>query len=107
MGLGAVLAAVALGGCGGASPSASPGDIKISAYAFSPATLTVSPGQRVRVVNRDQVAHDVMSVPAGAFQLEPPIAGGKDGTFTAPTAPGSYPYMCTIHPDMRGTLTVR
>lgn len=28
-------------------------------------------------------------------------------TFTAPTRPNCYPFGCTIHPDMKGTLLVQ
>ncbi len=27
-------------------------------------------------------------------------------TFTAPTEPGTYPYHCNFHANMKGTLTV-
>jgi plastocyanin len=35
------------------------------------------------------------------------IDPGKTATFTAPTKPGTYDYICTIHPYMKGTLIVR
>ncbi|MFJ2270865.1 cupredoxin domain-containing protein [Streptomyces sp. NPDC087849] len=34
-------------------------------------------------------------------------APGKTAAFTAPAKPGTYPYICTIHPYMKGSLTVR
>ncbi|MGI8612722.1 MAG: cupredoxin domain-containing protein [Nocardioidaceae bacterium] len=34
-------------------------------------------------------------------------AGGGTATFTAPTKPGSYPYHCTYHSSMHGTLVVK
>ncbi|MEU2287520.1 hypothetical protein ABZ614_37390 [Streptomyces sp. NPDC013178] len=34
------------------------------------------------------------------------IASDASTTFTAPTASGSYSYICTIHLNMQGTLTV-
>jgi plastocyanin len=27
--------------------------------------------------------------------------------FKAPTTPGTYPFHCTIHPDMHGSLIVK
>jgi plastocyanin len=35
------------------------------------------------------------------------IAAGGTATFTAPTTPGDYPYICSIHTYMHGTLTVQ
>jgi len=29
------------------------------------------------------------------------------GSLVAPTAPGTYPVHCTVHPSMHGILTVR
>jgi plastocyanin len=40
-----------------------------------------------------------------AFDVD--IRGGGTATFTAPTAPGTYAYHCTYHPNMHGTLTVK
>ncbi|MFF2962447.1 hypothetical protein ACFVT1_26705 [Streptomyces sp. NPDC057963] len=34
-------------------------------------------------------------------------ASGKTAAFTAPAEPGTHPYICTIHPSMKGSLTVR
>jgi plastocyanin len=103
--------ALSLAACGGpasrqAAPPASAGSptITISAFAFAPASLRVTPGAQVTVVNRDDVAHTVTSV-SGAFDTGD-IAGGRSGRFTAPSRPGSYPYRCTIHQFMTGTLVV-
>lgn len=35
------------------------------------------------------------------------ISGGQRGEVTAPSKPGSYPYICTIHPYMKSTLIVQ
>ncbi|MFC1405610.1 MULTISPECIES: cupredoxin domain-containing protein [Streptacidiphilus] len=77
----------------------------ISDFTFAPSALTVSPGQTVTVVNHDSSTH---TVTAGDKSFDTgDIAPGKSGSFTAPTKPGSYPYICTIHQFMHGTLTVR
>ncbi|MEZ0089177.1 cupredoxin domain-containing protein [Streptacidiphilus sp. EB129] len=79
--------------------------IVISNFAFQPTVLTVSPGQKVTVVNHDSTTHTVTSTTAGAFDTGR-VDAGAGRTFTAPTKPGSYPYICTIHPFMHGMLTV-
>lgn len=78
--------------------------ITIRNFSFTPATLTVSPGATVTVHNDDTVTHTVTD--GGVFDSGY-ISGHSTKTFTAPTAPGTYPYICTIHPYMHGTLIVR
>ncbi|WP_333771557.1 cupredoxin domain-containing protein [Streptomyces sp. IBSBF 2435] len=79
--------------------------IGIKNFAFGPAALTVKPGAVVTVTNNDSTTHTVTATAAKAFDTGD-IAPGATKTFTAPAKAGSYPYMCTIHPFMAGTLTV-
>ncbi len=76
--------------------------LTIEGFAFG-APLSVQPGQRIRVVNEDSAPHTVTAANR-AFDLR--IPGGATSEFTAPRSPGSYPFLCTIHPTMKGTLTV-
>jgi len=78
--------------------------ITIKNFAFSPDTVTVSPGAAVSVTNDDQVAHTVTSS-MGGFDTGN-IASGQSKTFTAPNTPGRYSYICSIHQYMTGTLVV-
>ncbi|MCX4798850.1 MULTISPECIES: cupredoxin domain-containing protein [unclassified Streptomyces] len=96
-----------------ASPSPPPVGrtrITIKNFAFAPAQLTVPARALITVVNEDAVAHTVTAT-AGATNGKTfdtgDIAPGKTATFTAPAKPGTYPYLCTIHPYMKGALTVR
>lgn len=75
-------------------------------FAFSPANLEVRPGEKITVVNEDSAAHTVTATEGDAFDTGS-IAGGKSGTFTAPSEAGEYDFVCTFHPNMTGTLTVR
>ncbi|SEM18261.1 cupredoxin domain-containing protein [Streptacidiphilus jiangxiensis] len=117
----AALLAAASAGCSSASTSVSApasaasvtsaapsgqARIVIANFAYQPADLTVAPGQLVTVTNHDSTAHTLTATGAHGFDTGK-IAAGASGTFTAPTTPGSYPYICTIHPFMHGTLTVR
>lgn len=81
------------------------GRITIRNFAFGPATLTVTPGEVVTVVNQDSTTHTVTATGTKAFDTGD-IAPGDTVAFKAPTTAGSYPYSCTIHPFMHGTLTV-
>jgi plastocyanin len=106
----AAMAALALSGCGSdepATPAAAapvPDDgYLVQDYTFTP--IIVSPGQVVRVLDGDDEPHTVTaedgSFDTGSFDKSEP------GTFTAPSKPGTYAFVCSIHPSMHGTLTVR
>lgn len=77
--------------------------VTIQNFAFSPSTVSVRAGTTVTWTNRDQMAHNVVAS-GGAFS-SPLLGNGQSFSFTFPT-PGSYPYSCTIHPSMTGTVVV-
>ncbi|MEU3750161.1 cupredoxin domain-containing protein [Streptomyces narbonensis] len=79
--------------------------ITIRGFAFQPADLKVRPGTTVTVVNEDSASHTVTATGSDAFDTGE-IAGGRSATFTAPDKPGTYPFFCSIHPNMKATLTV-
>lgn len=89
----------------GSSPGTT-ASIVISGFAFS-GTMTVKPGQKVTVTNKDSVAHTLTDKQTHKFDTGNISGNGGTGTFTAPTTPGSYPFGCTYHPDMHGTLVVQ
>ncbi|KGI67405.1 cupredoxin domain-containing protein [Mycolicibacterium rufum] len=66
--------------------------------------VTVPSGAQVAVANNDPQEHSVTSDAAGAFTVD--VDGNGHGTFTAPSAPGEYPFHCTYHPSMHGMLIV-
>jgi plastocyanin len=100
----AVVAAVAdLGG--NPSPSsvyAGTPTIAIQDFTFS--TALVSPGADVTVHNADATSHTV-TADDGSFNSDI-VEAGTDGSFTAPTEPGTYAIHCTVHPIMTGDLVV-
>ncbi|MEM7285294.1 MAG: cupredoxin domain-containing protein [Actinomycetota bacterium] len=77
--------------------------IDIAGFAFGGQT-TVSTGQTVTVANADGAPHTLTAVD-GSFDTGV-IQGGASATLTAPLAPGSYAFFCSLHPSMTGTLTV-
>lgn len=110
---------VGAGACGSGSsgkpspPAASPpassapaaaATITITNFTFTGPT-TVSPGATVAVTNSDSVEHTVTSDGLSQFDVRAP--GGQTVTFKAPTAPGTYPFHCSIHPEMHGSLVVK
>jgi plastocyanin len=67
--------------------------------------LTVEPGEDVTVLNEDSTAH-TLTDEAGKLFDTGIIAGGGSRSFVAPMKPGTYPFGCTLHPEMSGVLTV-
>ena len=67
--------------------------------------LQVRPGERVTVINEDDVAHTVTSKIKGKFDAR--VAAHGWATFTAPTEPAEYQFFCIYHPAMLGTLIVQ
>jgi plastocyanin len=96
-------------GAGGGSSSTAaptaPETIVIKNFAFEPASLTVAPGAKITVINEDQAPHTVTANDK-SFDTGT-IAGGKRAEVSAPSKPGNYPYICSIHQYMVGTLTVK
>ncbi|HEV7654521.1 MAG TPA: cupredoxin domain-containing protein [Mycobacteriales bacterium] len=84
--------------------STAAGAITIQSFAFG-SPLTVAPGTTITVTNKDPVDHDVVSDDAGMFRT-PAIHQNESATFTAPTAPGTYKFSCTFHPQMKGIGTL-
>jgi plastocyanin len=113
--------ALLLAGCGGgSSPSASAHSsgsssqsgsgtsssaVTISNFKFSPASVTVKRGARVTVTNQDSAAHTATADDGHSFDTGT-LAQGASQTISV-SKPGSYPYHCSIHPFMHGTLVVQ
>jgi len=101
---------------GGVLPGAGPGRggrlaaVTMRRIAFAPEVIHVRRGDAVRFTNRDHVDHTVtadenlnssQAGPFGSGQLPP------GASFTARfSRPGTYPYVCYIHPTMTGRVVV-
>jgi plastocyanin len=79
--------------------------VSISGFAFSPASLTVKAGTTVTWTNKDSDAHTVTSQGTGGPLGSVALSTGQSYSFTF-TKPGTYAYLCTIHPFMTATVTV-
>jgi plastocyanin len=103
-------AALAIAGCSKNKSTNSnlppvPGNgVTIQGFAFSPSNMSVSVGDTVVWTNRDGVAHTVTSN-TGIWDSG---TLGQNQSFTRVfSSAGSFPYHCTIHPSMTGTITVQ
>lgn len=77
--------------------------VEIREYDFSPRDLTVSVGTTVTWSNRDSVPHDATSGEAWGTGL---LREDQSASITF-DEPGSYDYICTVHPDMTARLIVK
>ncbi|WP_019932892.1 plastocyanin/azurin family copper-binding protein [Nocardia sp. BMG111209] len=73
---------------------------------FTPTTLTVKPGDTVTWKFADRVPHAVQGIGDAAMGINSPIFTKGEWSYTFPIA-GTYRYLCPLHPDMRGTVTVQ
>ena len=111
-----LLAATALiaAGCGSDDEPASDADrgeavsgqqVEMVDIEFQPETIRVRTGETITWVNKDAVQHDVVNVEEGEEPRSELFNEGQTYEWT-PTEPGTYEYLCTIHPNMRGTVEV-
>lgn len=99
------------GGSGGGGNPGDPGgppapktaSVSLANKSFSPRSVTISVGGTVTWSNKDDMPHNVTST-SGAFRS--PIFN-RGGTYKQTFAkPGTYPYLCTLHSGMSGTVVV-
>jgi plastocyanin len=79
-------------------------DVKIDNFSFGPPELTVTAGTTITWTNRDDIPHTVVN-PANVFKSK--VLDTDDRFSFTFTTPGTYPYFCSIHPKMTGTVVVR
>ena len=85
------------------SPQAATAKVKIQNFKFEPANVTIVEGQTVQFINEDEEPHTATSTD-GLFDSKA-LDTNESWNYTA-TKPGTFPYICSIHPFMKGTLTV-
>ena len=99
----AIVASLALGSTAVAGePSASV--VVAKEFMFSPATLTVAAGTTVTWSNRDEEPHTVVSE-TGLFRSAA-LDTNESFSFRF-DQPGTYRFVCSIHPQMTGTIIVQ
>ena len=97
------------GGVSAAGNAATPaagndvGAVEIVDFAFAPDPLEIAVGETVTWTNRDAAPHTA-TADDGSFDSGT-LAMGDSFSFTFET-PGTYTYICTIHPQMAGTIVV-
>lgn len=95
------------GGGGGGEQASAPGPtVTMKNIQFVPAEQKVKVGETVNWVNEDSVAHTVTKASGPGPQFDSgTVAGG--GRFAQKfDQAGKVDYICTIHPNHKGSLTV-
>ncbi|MBS3147410.1 cupredoxin family copper-binding protein [Candidatus Woesearchaeota archaeon] len=93
-------------GCGQSEQASQEADVTvlIKDYKFVPETVNVEQGQTIKWVNEDSALHTVESKNKEFASKE--LYQGDSYSFTA-TKPGTYEYICGLHPNMVGKVVVR
>lgn len=89
---------------GSALVSSDASTVEINGFEFKPQDLTVAAGSTVMWTNKDDTAHSIVAR-GGAFSSKGLDTG--DGYAFTFSNPGDYPYFCSLHPHMIGTIHVR
>lgn len=79
--------------------------VRVDDMAFSPAELRVQVGDTVTWEFADSAAHSVQGIGDRAMGINSPILNEGSWSYTF-IAPGNYRYLCSLHPEMRGTVVV-
>jgi plastocyanin len=78
-------------------------EIVITNFSFVPAELSISVGTTVKWTNKDSASHTVTSA-TGDWDSGM-LSKGQSFSRTF-TQAGTFAYQCTVHPTMKGTITV-
>jgi plastocyanin len=79
--------------------------VTMAGYAFQPVQVSVRVGDSVTWTNQDQAPHDATATSAPVMFHSPTLSTGQSWTYTF-TQPGTYSYICSIHPSMRAQIVV-
>ena len=77
--------------------------VNIDNFNFSPTPLTIAPGATVTWVNEDDIPH---SIYCEALNLRSHPLDTKESFAYRFDQPGTFDYVCGIHPHMRGRIVV-
>ena len=90
-------------GPGGGAHAAASASVTMGDFFFSPASVTVAVGDTVSWRNTGEAPHNA-TADDGSFST-PDLNKGQSASHTFSQA-GTFSYICTIHPNMKGTVRV-
>ncbi|AYF76649.1 copper-binding protein [Nocardia yunnanensis] len=80
--------------------------VEVKDMKFSPADVTIKAGDTVTWKFDDRAPHAVQGIGDVALGINSPIIHKGEWSHTFTTA-GTYRYLCPLHPDMKGSVTVQ
>ena len=100
-----VISLAALRGASGPAAASGPKpDVNIMGFAFGPNKVAATVGQPVRWLNGDDSPHQITVT--GTKERSAILTKGQSATMAFNT-PGSYDYICGLHPSMKGVIEVK
>jgi plastocyanin len=91
----------------GNTPDSLAGDravVELADTTLKPRVVEITEGGSVVWVNHDRTTHQLVSLAPNVF--ETPRLGEGESSVSTFTKPGTYPYYCSIHNEMKGTVVV-
>lgn len=88
---------------GSGAPAGKMTEVKIVDFGFEPTESSVKVGDTVKWIWTGKAPHDVLNKDGEFTSGEPKTSGDFTHTFMKA---GSFAYVCTVHPNMTGTITV-
>lgn len=93
------------GGTGGGESGGTPTDtVTMVDNAFEPSDPVVEEGSTVTVVNEGEATHTFTIQDEGVDEL---VEAGAEASVEITLAAGDYDFICSLHPEMTGTLTIQ
>ena len=96
----------------GKTPTATVGTTKISevtvdikGLTFKPSIIKIARGTKVTWTQSDSISHTVTSTIPGNVLNSPVLSNGQTYSYTF-NDDGTFEYICSIHPSMKGTVIV-
>lgn len=88
-------------------PEAKGVEVAIEGFKFNPASLVVKVGETVTWTNKDTAPHTVTIISGVGETFDSgQLETGQTFSHTFSVA-GAYPYKCSLHPGMRGSVIVK
>lgn len=81
-------------------------EVKIDNFSFAPASISVPVGTTVTWTNRDDIPHTVVSTDEPKVFKSKVLDTDEKFSYTF-TKAGTFPYFCSVHPKMTGTVVVK